>query len=61
MALDGGKGAWIVQNSWGTGWGDAGRIKFAMAYDAALYPKGTCTMMYAPQTVVPGTAKAAYP
>jgi len=57
-AEDGGNGAWIVQNSWGTGWGDAGRIKFAVNFNSATQPLGTCKMMYIPQTVVPGTSKA---
>lgn len=47
-ADNGGRGAWIVQNSWGTAWGNAGRIKLAASYDSTVFPQGTCNMMFYP-------------
>lgn len=55
-AADGGNGAWILQNSWGSGWGDNGFMKLAMNYDAGVYTEGTCRMFYIPESVTAATA-----
>ena len=34
----------IMQNSWGTGWGDGGYIKIATGLDAQTGGKGLCTI-----------------
>jgi len=57
-AEDSGKGAWIVQNQWGTDWGDGGRIK--LAYNTSS-PGGVCQMFSWPLTIHPATSVSPYP